>query len=214
MPATTGPDAVGRTTAILADPTRDEPATAALDVRRVRLTTWYPAVAGTGAPAAYVADLDRIRDGLIASGSVGPAEAAGVGYVRDAARTDATPTPGRHPVLLLSPGNATNVGFYAAIAEELASHGYVVIGIDHPYQVAAVDLGDTVAVYAGDPPLGQAMDVVPARIDERVADVDAVLDALVDDPVGLGLVGRPARPRADRHPRPLQRWRHGRDGVS
>lgn len=187
IPATTGASAVGRTSAILADPSRDEPATPGRDHRRLRVTTWYPAISGSGAPAAYVEGLERISEGLVASGSLGPIEAAGLALVRDQARTGATPDGGRHPVLLLSPGNATNVAFYAGLAEELASHGYVVVGIDHPYQVAAVDLGDTVAVYAGDAPMGEAMEITATRIDERVADVDAVLDALADDPTALGL---------------------------
>ena len=42
------------------------------------------------------------------------------------------------------------------------------IGIDHPYQVAAVDVGGGVAVYPGDPPLDRGgRDVIPAKIDER-----------------------------------------------
>jgi dienelactone hydrolase len=187
VPAASGSAAVGRSSAILADPGRDEVATPGLDARRVRLTTWFPAIAGSGSPAPYVEGLERIRDGLIASGSFGPFEATGVGFVRDHARIGATPDGGRHPVVLLSPGNATNVAFYAGLAEELASHGYVVVGIDHPYQVAAVDLGDTVAVYAGDAPLGEAATVIPARIDERVADVTAVLDALETDPRAIGI---------------------------
>jgi dienelactone hydrolase len=187
VPAATGPAAVGRTSAVLVDADRDEPATPEPDARRVRVTTWFPAIAGTGTPAPYVDGLDRIRAGLIESGSLGPLEALGVGFVRDDARHGATPDGARHPVLLLSPGNATNVSFYAGLAEELASHGYVVIGIDHPYQVAAVDLGDRVAVYAGDAPIGEAMTVIPTRIDERVADATMVLYALAADPAALGL---------------------------
>ncbi|HYH92201.1 MAG TPA: hypothetical protein VD763_03495 [Candidatus Saccharimonadales bacterium] len=187
VPAPTGQFAVGRTSVLLMDAARDEPATPALDDhRRLRLVTWFPAVTGTGDPAPYVEDLDRIADGLIASGSIGSVEALGLGLVRDPARTGATPALAHPaPVVLLSPGNATNVGFYAALAEDLASHGFVVVGIDHPYQVAAVDLGDAVAVYAGDPPLDQASAVVPARIDERVADVGSVLDTLERDPSAI-----------------------------
>ena len=48
VPAATGPAAVGRTSVVLVDPTRDEPATPGPDARRLRVTTWYPAVAGTG----------------------------------------------------------------------------------------------------------------------------------------------------------------------
>ena len=187
VPAATGPAAVGRTSVVLVDPSRDEVATERPDARRLRVTTWYPVRPGSGSPAPYVEGLERIGPALVASGSVGPLEVAGLGFVRDQARIGGTPEGGRHPVLLLSPGNATNVAFYSGLAEELASHGYVVVGLDHPYQVAAVDLGDVVAGYAGDAPLGEAMTVVPALIDERVADATAVLAALHADPTALGL---------------------------
>lgn len=49
-----------------------------------------------------------------------------------------------------------DVESYGALATELASLGYVVIGPDHPSQAAAVLVSDTVAVYSGDPPLDRA----------------------------------------------------------
>jgi len=184
LPPPTGSFAVGKVTARLTDPARLEPATAVpADRRSVRLVTWYPAVAGTGEPAAYLADLDVIADGLVASGEVGALEVAGLRFVGDPARADADvePSQATYPVLLLSPGNATNVEFYSALAEDLASRGFIVIGLDHPFQVAAVALDADVAIYAGDPPLGAASDITPMRIDQRVADIGFVLDQLEDD---------------------------------
>ena len=165
LPTPTGSFAVGKAATVWTDPTRPEPATpSAIDQRRLRVVAWYPAVAGTGEPARYLADLDRIEDGLVASGEVGELEAAGLGFVADPARSSATidARPTGYPVVLLSPGNATNVEFYSALAEDLASHGFVVIGLDHPYQVAAVALDADVAVYQGDPPLAQAAQVTEA----------------------------------------------------
>jgi dienelactone hydrolase len=193
LPAPTGEHAVGRISGVLEDASRPEPATpTASDHRRVRIVAWYPAIAGTGTPAAYIEDLDAIGDGLVASGSIGPFERAGVGMVTTNALTGAEMAASGEggPVVVLSPGNATNVDFYSALAEDLASHGFVVIGIDHPYQSAAVALGETVALYAGDPPLGEAAEVVSARIEERVADIGFVLDRLATDGAGLdGLDG-------------------------
>ena len=109
-------------------------------------------------------------------------------FVADPARSSATIDARLtgYPVVLLSPGNATNVEFYSALAEDLASHGFVVIGLDHPYQVAAVALDADVAVYPGDPPLAQAAQVTEARIDQRVADLAFVLDRLDAGAIGLG----------------------------
>ena len=190
----TGSHTVGRQITVVQDEARDEPATADThDRRHVRLTAWYPAQPGTGRPAAYVEDLERIRDTLIASGSVGPFEAAGLALVHDPARADATvaPTETPLPVLILSPGNATNVEFYAALAEDLASHGYVVIGLDHPGQSAAVQLDHRIAPYAGDPPRDEAEATVRLRIAERAADIRFVVDRLTTDGAGFTqLAGR------------------------
>jgi dienelactone hydrolase len=193
LPDPTGAFAVGKVDTVLVDHARLEGATAvADDPRRVRVVAWYPAVEGTGRAADYLVDLDAIGEGLVASGEVGRLEVAGLGLVADPARAGAEPVTdgGPYPVILLSPGNATNVEFYGSLAEELASHGYVVVGIDHPYQVAAVNLGNEIAVYAGDPPMERADEVIPAKIDERVADFRFVLDRLDADAAGLpGLAG-------------------------
>ncbi len=91
--------------------------------------------------------------------------------------------------MLLSPGNATNVATYAILAEELASRGYVVIGVDHPYQVAAVDLGEAgVAIYEGDLPRDGLEGTVSRLIAERRADLDVVLDRLAMDALGSSLL--------------------------
>jgi pimeloyl-ACP methyl ester carboxylesterase len=83
----------------------------------------------------------------------------------------------RYPLLILSPGNATNVEFYASLAEDLASHGYVVAGLNHPFQVAAMELEDgSVAVYDHSMDSGQTS--VVAKIDERLADIQFVLERL------------------------------------
>ena len=193
LPAPTGEYAVGRARTVLADESRGERnTTSESDLRRLRIVAWYPAIAGTGTPAAYVEDLYAIGDGLVASGSIGEFELSGLGLVTTSSRSGAevADSSGGHPVVVLSPGNATNVDFYGSLAEDLASHGFVVIGIDHPYQSAAVALGDTVAVYAGDPPLSEAADVVTARIEQRVADIGFVLDRLAADGAGFADLDR------------------------
>jgi hypothetical protein len=43
---------------------------------------------------------------------------------------------------MLSPGNGTNIEFYSSLAGEIASHGYIVVGLNHPYDVPAVLLSD------------------------------------------------------------------------
>jgi len=45
---------------------------------------------------------------------------------------------GRYPALIFSPGNQMNVSLYAAQIEDLASHGYIVVGMGHPYESLGV----------------------------------------------------------------------------
>jgi dienelactone hydrolase len=194
LPEPTGTFPVGRVDSLLSDPARPEPRTPADDRRQVRLVAWYPATRDSGRQAGYVPGLDAIREGLEASGELGGIEIAGLGFVHANAREGAAITAqvGPLPVIVLSPGNATNVAFYSSLAEDLASHGFVVIGIDHPYQVAAVEVsGGAVAVYPGDQTAGPLGQEVTAKIDERVADIRFVLDRLAHDAAGIaGLRGR------------------------
>jgi dienelactone hydrolase len=192
LPAPTGAFGVGRADVLLSDPARVEPRSPGDAAREVRVVAWYPAEPGTGHDASYVPGLEQLRDGLTASGEMPAPVVAGLGFVQPHAREGAVPVgaPGDLPVLLLSPGNATNVTFYSTLAEELASHGFAVIGVDHPYQVAAVALADGVAVYSGDE-AGGLEGSVARKIAERTADLGFVLDRLAADSAGIApLAGR------------------------
>ena len=184
LPEPEGDFAVGRTSLVLVDPSRPEPnSPAPRDRRNVPLVVWYPAEAGTGRPAAYVDDRDGLSEALVASGELSSLVVSALRWVRPHARdeADVAESEATYPLLLLSPGNATNVEFYAALAEDLASRGYVVVGMNHPYQVAATRLDDgTVASYRAAPPAGGAAAdaVTRAKIADRVADVRFVLDQL------------------------------------
>lgn len=180
IPPLTGGHSVGRQEFVWSDPSRPETRTEDVgDHRQVGLVVWYPAEPGTGSQASYVPDLDEIRAGLIESGEFNSIEAAGLRWVRTHSFEGAAvaSSSARYPLLVLSPGNATNVEFYGSLAEDLASNGYVVVGINHPYQVTAMSLANgTVAVY------DEAADAVPGsvvnKVAERVADIEFVLDRL------------------------------------
>ena len=46
---------------------------------------------------------------------------------------------GKWPVLLLSPAAGTPAADYTGLNEDLASRGYVVVGIDHTFDAATVE---------------------------------------------------------------------------
>ena len=151
LPAPTGPHAVGRTTYRWIDTARPEGMTDAPDDQRaVVVHIWYPAEAD-GDAASYLPDVQELRPSLAASSEFGWLKAWAVTRVHGYSRSAAPVAGGQaaYPVLVFLPGNRTNAGLYTTLLEELASHGYVVAAIDHPYDVEAVLLPDGLtAVFA------------------------------------------------------------------
>src|SRR3954447_4626682 len=103
--------------------------------RRVPVRVWYPAARPGDAPARVFTPAEQKAweslDGLP------PASLDGLGA---AATSGAVPAPGRHRVLLLSHGLGETTAFLTSHAADLASHGYVVVGIDHPGDASAVEV--------------------------------------------------------------------------
>lgn len=174
LPEPTGTHGVGRLQDVWVDDSRSEVHTAdTADRRQVGVVVWYPAVRDSGEPASYLPEAE-LAVAMVDSGELNALAAWGVQWVRGSAREGAVidPSASSYPVVLLTPGNATNVEFYGSMAEDLASNGYVVVGVNHPYQVAATKLVDqSVALYRED------LDV-PAKIEERLLDLRFVVDRL------------------------------------
>lgn len=149
FPEPSGAYAVGTTVVQWTDPDRAETATSRTDdMRTVVVQLWYPAQ--DGLPAARRARyLGRTAQEarLVAHGA---ADYLGIpGFILDGparARTrsvpDAPAAGGRFPVVLFSPGLGGVRTQNTAWAEELASRGYVVAALDHPYDSAVVALAD------------------------------------------------------------------------
>lgn len=80
------------------------------------------------------------------------------------------------PIVLLSPGfNATRT-MYSLLAQQVASLGYIVISIDHPYDTT-VEFPDGTLAVGGNMNLSDPISVVQS-LDIRVKDLSFVLDAL------------------------------------
>jgi hypothetical protein len=154
LSASTGAYAVGRTILRWVDTSRPEVLTKNLnDFREVVVMVWYPAEPGSGSSAGYFPHLSSVSDALLQSGELEPWEVFGLRFIRSESRLDASPVKPEQPfpVVFLSPGNGTNVEFYSSLASEIASHGYIVLGLNHPYDVPAVQLSSgEVALYSSE----------------------------------------------------------------
>ena len=129
FPELSGPYDVGRVQLHVVDPNRDEIFTdEAGDVRELVVDLYYPAdMPADAKPAPYVA-----RD------QVGPLiglPAFVVAPIRlnavEAAPVAVSDTP--YPVLIFSPGLGGPPLYYTSLLEQVASHGYVVAAMYHPY---------------------------------------------------------------------------------
>jgi predicted dienelactone hydrolase len=169
LPAPTGPYSVGRTILDWTDDTRTDPLAPRPGMpRQLSVWLWYPASPGPGAqPAPYAPDAWA---GLHLGGLAGLGE-TGFDDVHDHAFADAPVADGRFPVIDAEPGLGSAAPQYTTIAENLASHGYLVAGVTPTYSANLTVLnGHAVsATAAGDP---QDSDAPAARpTDDRLVDV-------------------------------------------
>lgn len=142
LPAPTGAYPVGTRVFRWIDRDRDEPATDdPRDRRNVVVQAWYPAAPGAGARAPYIDGLGRLPSYV----SVIPAPAmAHYDRIDTHARLDAPVSRQRPrwPVVLFSPGYGASRSFYSALLADLASRGFVVLALDHPFEAAVTELAD------------------------------------------------------------------------
>ena len=142
----TGPFAVGTTSWHVTDPNRTETLSATLRPRQVEVLAWYPtspAAANAGQHAPYLREsLAEARAFALVIRAPGVFD--DLASVETHSVVDAEPAPGasRLPVLVFSHGYTGLASAYTALLEDLASHGYVVLSIMHPYEAAAVTLSD------------------------------------------------------------------------
>jgi predicted dienelactone hydrolase len=106
------------------------------------VSLWYPAAMPDGRPARYMTPAESELQ-LASRGITGIAPEA-LSTVETSAVSDATPAGHQHslPLVVLSPGFTSSRSTLTALAEDLASHGYVVAGIDHTYESFATAFPD------------------------------------------------------------------------
>jgi hypothetical protein len=178
LPRPTGPHAVGATSIYLKDTSRPDPWVPGLNARELMVTVWYPTDARHGKPEQYMTpeesrlflqgkDLTDLPPEILST-------------VRTNAYAGARPAGRAHslPLIVLSPGYTQPRNSLSSLAEDLASHGYVVVGIDHTYETYAVTFPDGRIATCASCEAGHD-DAFWAKVNRgRAADVSFVLDRL------------------------------------
>ncbi len=126
----------------LKDVSRPDPWAAGVNARELMVSLWYPAAPSDGPRAPYMTPAES-RLQLTGRGITGvPPDA--LSTVRTNAVSDAAPAgdEGSLPLVVLSPGFTNPRNTLTGLAEDLASHDYVVAGIDHTYESLATAFPD------------------------------------------------------------------------
>jgi len=166
LPDPTGGWRVGRVTVEVVDTSRRMPD--GHDPRRLMLHIWYPASPGSrGATLPYVEHLEAAGN-LLTDDELSLLKAV---RTHSFAAPAAAPPHRGFPLLLFSHGEQMNAFLYSSLNEELASHGFVVVAVDHPAAALFSSYSDGTVV-----PYSQAGQNLRARVVERVTDLRFVRD--------------------------------------
>jgi dienelactone hydrolase len=142
LPKPTGPHPVGTTSLHLTDASRPDPWAPGVTVRELMVSLWYPSVPSDGPPAPYMTPAES--EFQLTSRGITTLPPAALSAVRTNAVSDAAPAgqTGSLPLVVLSPGFTNARSALTGLAEDLASHGYVVAAIDHTYESFATAFPD------------------------------------------------------------------------
>ncbi len=175
LPRPTGRFAVGREDLHLVDHTRTDP-WAGSGPRELMATLRYPARRDTGGAARYLTR-EEARLLLADRGLEQAVPVETLTGTASASRTGARPVAGRYPLVVLSPGFTVHRATLTALAEDLASRGYVVAAVDHAYESVGTAFpgGRVLTCLACDKAQQTGMQAVSGN---RARDVSFLLDRL------------------------------------
>ena len=183
LPTPTGSFAVGRAIYHWTDDAADTLAPVPGTKRELVVWIWYPAAAAQSPattddylPATWRSAVERARGGVISGLLTRDLSKVHPHSIRNA---DVSPRQPSYPVVIMRAGASLEVFNYSTLAEDLASHGYVVVGFDAPYRTNVVVFPD-----------GRVMRRTPENNPERCLEVQGaerarcvsrVLDAWIAD---------------------------------
>jgi predicted dienelactone hydrolase len=152
LPTPTGSFAVGRAIHVWGDDATDSLAPVPGVKRELLVWIWYPSPPGQSAaimddyvPAPMRAAAERARGPVPLLGTLmtkfltrDPSKV----HAHSIRNADLSPQQRSYPVVIMRAGASTGVTNYSTLAEDLASHGYVVVGFDAPYRTGLVVFPD------------------------------------------------------------------------
>lgn len=193
LPTPTGRQPVGTTSLYLKDTSRPDPWVSSVPYRELMVSVFYPTASARGDRARYMTPAESAA--LLADSGL-DVDPDVLSTVRTNSVANARPAGRRLPLVVLSPGYTKPRATLTALAEDLASHGYVVAVVGHTYENSGTSFPDGRFVGCAscevphDPAFWEKLEL------GRAADVSFVLDQLtrgrwagVVDPSKIGMAG-------------------------
>jgi len=185
LPQPTGPFALGTQVFQIADASRRDPNDPGRP-REMRVQIWFPAERSSAPQASYVID-DNLLSAMKKSEylDLPPEMLDKWSNLRTHAvsRAQAVAKPTTFPLIIFSPGFGVSRVNYTAIVEELASHGLIVLTLDHPYAGLTVFPDGRVLSFS---PAGGGDDELRLRVEEMARDAIFILDSILQSKTELG----------------------------
>jgi len=154
LPPPTGQHSVGRTQFDWVDESPSDSTTPSRH-REIVVWAWYPATPARGAhPAVWMpGKWGEVFWSEYSKGHPGLGAGPNLSSIRSHAYADAPveSSSRKYPVLLFAPGSGTTPLDYSAIIEDVASHGYIVLGVESPDYGRASIFADGRVVLGHDP---------------------------------------------------------------
>ncbi|WP_042433962.1 alpha/beta hydrolase family protein [Streptacidiphilus anmyonensis] len=192
LPAPRGRYATGESTFRLVDRNRADPWVPGQTYRELMISVFYPAVHPVGRPstAQFPAAVATAVGRSVEGNAQLPAGLVDWAATRTHSVKDAATAPGRFPVVLYSPGAGDARDWNVSLVEDLASHGYVVVTVDHTGEAPATQFpdghvvgnGPVLAAWAQAFKNGTTLAFFTKLMAARQADTELVLDRLASLP--------------------------------
>lgn len=185
LPTPTGPNTIGSTTHHWIDPDRLEWFTHENpdDLREIMVQFWYPGIMNddeTTTP--YIDQMDLRAKTMAAAGGFSSLFVKHIDLTRTNSYKELHPNPtvAPFPVVIISHGITGMRHLHTSLAENLASHGYFVLSVDHSYDANLTVFPDgRVADYRSDiTGHPDSVSIRAQQIQTRAADISFIIDQL------------------------------------
>ncbi len=219
LPDPTGPFSVGVTTIYWSDSTRMEVMTAdSSDFRQFAASVFYPGILDDQQPRAYFPNLDVFLAAFRATAAPGPRGVDRWSQSFAAVRTHAyenvpcDDSGQPFPIVFISPGGDMSRHWHTMIAQELTSHGHIVVAVSHAH--SGIDLFPLGGMVKKNQYYQEAVPQLNAALTQRIKeDVIFIADRILEinsatsdhflsgkmDPARIAIIGHSRGGRAVNH---------------